>query len=77
MIGSQIENVLEHQGLRLKENESVERLGAGDPVKYLPVLQQTQLSSIILVGYILYPAALLNLHSLVCSESLVMFCLLD
>jgi hypothetical protein len=30
----------------------------------------------ILVGYILYPA-LLNLHSLVCSESLVMFCLLD
>jgi hypothetical protein len=29
MIGSQIENVLEHQGLRLQENESVERLGAG------------------------------------------------
>jgi hypothetical protein len=28
MIGSQIENVLEHQGLRLKENESVEGLGA-------------------------------------------------
>lgn len=32
--------------------------------------------NILVVRYILYPA-LLNLHSLVCSESLVMFCLLD